>query len=410
MGRKDDRAKRKQATFRTGVGGFPGWSGMDLEGDPGGSPPNKPAHLENVTFRGGSLQRRAQAHPKFSPATSGTYIHADDAKVVLQDFQSRSKKLMLCTDGCPGIDPTVGQSVNYYDHEQSPKFSSGNYYNTANGLVIGKFGGGLYVGVDDALRRYVTILPPYGQQGVSIAGTYQDIPLYTFTGFVVSCLMEFDGKLFVGLDAGAGASAVWTWDSLAAREDLTACDTPTVMCRFRDKLVMGFDTSKLRYRVAGDSPGTWTVVNESASTLQAVQMVEYKDNLYISEGGSDIWKYDGTTLSIVHALPVGATENFALGVFGGYLFFGWTSSLGVVTLGRFDGTTWTDSHKSFTSFLADAQWIRQLIEYRGDLWAGVYATSGFRMYRSPGTATTGTWVMTTTPAVSFGDVNQALVY
>jgi len=138
--------------------------------------------------------------------------------------------------------------------------------------------------------------------------------------------------------------------------------------------------------------------------------VQYKDNLYIVENSRDIWKYDGTTLSVVHSLPVGATDVLALGVFGGYLFFGWTTTLGVVTLGRFDGTTWTDSHKNVSAFVTGATRIRQLLEYRGDLWAGVGAATGFRMYRSPGSDTSGTWVQTTTSAASFADVNQALVY
>lgn len=287
MGRRADLPGRRQAMYRTGIGDFPGFGGMLLEGDSGSNPPNRPAHLENVTFRGGNLKRRSAAVALWNEAD---YLHATNASIIVQDFQTKSKKIMMVADGCPSTSETAGFSLDWFDHEQEPSYSSGNWYDTSTeGVVLGQFSGNLYVAVDNKLHQFIIIVPPYGESSLTVSGHKQDIPLYTFTGFTkVTFLKEFDGKLFIGLDNGVGASAIWTYDGVAFRADLTGINPPAYMSRFRDQLAVGFATGTIKVRNAGDSPGTWATVVEAAGTLDAKVMVEFEDNLYATGGSTKI--------------------------------------------------------------------------------------------------------------------------
>jgi len=368
---------------------------MAPEGNPGNVPPNRFWSLTNTRFiPTGGLKSR-QTIELFNRSA---VIHDATATInSLYDFQTTVlRRLYLLVRGCIGISPSAGASLMWFDHDQAPIMQRGVYYSTATGFpYFSVFDGFLHIGLDTALGRFATINPPYGVEGLAGSGSTQNQPIATFAGFAFKNLATFDTKLFLALDAGAGASKISTWDGQAIRNDLTGIDTPTKFGRWRDLLVVGFAsaTNQIRTRVAGSSPGTWTTVTPGAGTVATEQMVSYKDNLYITDAAANVWKYDGTTLAIVRTV-VGATM-YGIEAYEGFLYYSYQTAGGVARIGRYDGSTFTDNHKDLSAQVATLQTPRRLRRYRGDLYVSVDHTLasglGSELLRSPGATTSGTW-------------------
>jgi hypothetical protein len=324
---------------------------------------------------------------------NSTTLHNANAKVIdLQDFQVRTRKLYTLFTGCPGISAVLGFSAGWYDSDQSPAWQRGVYYNGASGnMVAGVYDGQLYLGVDDKLRVLKLINAPYGNsESLAIAGIEQGEHLGVFTGFTIRALQEFDGMLFIGLDAGAGASKIVTWDGLTFRNDVTGIDPPTAFCKWRNKLVGGHSTSGIRIRNEGASPGTWSTV---AGAVVSVHMTSYKDSVYITNGSTAIWKYDGSSLASDRTIAGAAIRGLTTFNDGSaqYLFYGYQSSGNAAIIGRYDGSSYVDVHYNITATYSAARLPRTLRAYRGGLAALVNtAANGGRLYLSKGNDTDGT--------------------
>jgi hypothetical protein len=389
------------------------WGGMVPDDDPAAIPPNHLELLINCRIQGGSISPRGGSK-RLLDLGSGQIIGIADFQV------GTPRKMWIVGDGCPGLSSSVGWYVGFFDVEQDPEFQPAIYYNAASQkVVIGAFSGDLYVSVDNALRQVTTIEAPYGDPALSVSGSSQDLPLLTLTGFTkITDMMSFDGKLFMGADAGAGASKVAVWDGVTQFVDLAGINAPVALGTFRESLVMGFAgaPNSIMVRPAGDPGASWTTVAPSGGTVAMRGpgcSATYKDVFWFATGGENLYKFDGTTLTLV---PI-ATSGIAAGsvthtccVFGGYLFVSYTSG-SRARIARFDGTTWVPIHKDMTSQVAGVTGARSLVEYRGDLWIGMTSSGGGKIYRSVGPDTSGTWV---TPGVlaasNNGDLDQFLVY
>lgn len=159
-------------------------------------------------------------------------------------------------------------------------------------------------------------------------------------------------------------------------------------------------TSWIRRR---DSAGTWSVIAlpGAGSVDHLSDMVVYKNNLYLLEGqptaGSptiEIYRwtvstnlFDTTSRSLANAVH-GTEGGIALGTFDGYMYFLWSDSTSAsgCFLGRFDGTTWTDKHYTFTGSGRAANY-GAIFEYAGNLYLFNNWTSEPIWY-SNGTTTT----------------------
>ena len=368
--------KGERFEFKAGLEGFK-WGGMQTEGDPSANDPWRPRLLENVSFVGGEMRERAGL-TKFL----ASQLHVGACVRYLGDFQiSTPRKLWIVTDGCPGISSGAGSSITCIDTEQDPEFQRVLYGAAlSNPIVLAGFGADLHFGADDTLRKLQLLPVPWeAPESLSISGYSQDLPLKTWTGFVITAMLEFDGKLFIGLDNGIGASKIVTWDGVSWREDLLTIDPVTCFGLYRvttggDAIVAGFAgaTNHIRYRPTGDSPGSWTIVAPGAGTLDARNMISYKDVLYLSDLNGDIWDFDGTTLASAHS-PASSTACKAVTTFNGNLLFGYTTAA-AARLGSYDGSSWTDVEKDFTVQAAEATDIRTLAGYRGLLMAGIIET------------------------------------
>ena len=394
------------------------WGGMVPDDDPSAMPPNNLELLINCRLQGGSIAPRGGSKRRLdlgALAGSGSQITG------LADFQlGTPRKLWIVGDGCPGLSSSVGFYVGLFDTEQSPEFQPGIYYSAAtHGVVIGLYSGDLYVSVDNTLRKVNVIEAPYGSPALAVSGSSQDLPLLIFAGFTnVTDILEFDAKLFLGVDNGAGASKVAIWDGLTEFVDLAAINAPKAFGVYRESLVMGFAgaPNSISVRPTGAAGASWATFAPTGGTAAMRGpgcSATYKDVFWFASGGADLFKFDGATLTQV---PIGTT-GFAGGSathsccsFGGYLFVSYTAG-GHAIVARFDGTTWVPTHKDLTTQDATVNQARNLVEYRGDLWMGVSSTARGKIFRSVAGATSGAWVNPSIlAAANNGDLDQLVVY
>jgi len=380
--------------FKAGLPEFGHWAGMQTEGDPSANAPNRPRLLENVSFLGGDMTERAGLSKLL-----GAQIESGACVRYLGDLQiTTPRKLWIVTDGCPGVSSAVGSSIACIDMEQKPEFQRVLYDDSAsNALVLGGFGANMHIGADAVLRKLQLIPIPWtSAENLSLSGFSQDLPLVTFTGFTITAMLEFDGKLFIGLDSGTpGTCKIVTWDGVSWRDDLTGINAVTCFGLYRvttggDAIVAGFAaaTNHIRYRPTGDSPGSWTTVAPGGGTLDARQMISYKDVLYLADIGGDVWDFDGTTLAT----------------------FGYETAA-AARLGSYDGSSWTDVEKDFTVQSGQADEVRMLAGYRGHLMVGIIeATAKGVIWVSPGADITGTYRRVTMSSVNRADFDLFVVF
>lgn len=394
--------------FKAEVGAFE-WHGCIPDAGAAMLPPGHPVLAFNIRFRRGAILSR-----KGSTKLNATFIHASNAQVKgLIDFQIGTRRSLYVTGpGCPNLSTSVGFYLGYADQDASALFAALAYYDFGTvTLVMGKFGGSLYLGQDNNLRKLQLVDAPFGQSPLALSGNSQDIPVYTFTGFTsINALSQddFSGLLFMSVDNGA-ASKVATYDGTTLYDDLTGIRPPTCFFVWRDKLIAGFAAvaNSIRVRDEGDSPGTWATVAPGAGTIDAVAGVSYRDAAYLIDGSTvNVWKYDGTTLAISHALPVGSVLK-DIAVFDGNLFVAYTNTAHA-KIAKFDGSTWTDIEKDLTAQDATITDIGTIEGYRDSLWAGVFkGGTGTHAY-SPQYTTSGTWIISA--SVSLTRINKSMVY
>lgn len=353
--------------------------------------------LINSRFRGTSVvPRGGQAALK-----GGDAIHDAAACIYPEDFvMGTPKRLWSIGDGCPGQSAGVGFTVSHFDLEQRPVFQRAVWYqNAVDQIAIGSYGGVPHVGVDSDFKRVQLVPVPFGTENISLAGSDQSLPLASFPGFTFNAIMETGGICYLALDDGAGGGKIVSWDGKTVRNDLTAIDTPLALGVWRDQLVVGFGSgsNKIMVRAEGStSPGTYATVTPGVGTVAAYpginSITSFKDGLYLIDGVSKVWKYDGTTLAVVHTIA-GATELAGLCSAFGFLWYAYTDASNHAVLGRSaDGAAFTDGYKDFTTGEEiHAYHARSLAYYKDSLAVGILSTSRSKVYISPGPVTGGTW-------------------
>jgi hypothetical protein len=373
--------------FRTQLGQFE-WGGMIPDGDAGSLPPHRPRLLINTRRMGGSIVPR-----------SGQKLFLDlgDVGAIngLFDFQLGTKKsLAIVGIGCPGLSAGTGYSMGTYDIDQFPKAQPFIYYSTATiSVFVATYGDDLYITSDKLLRKFQPTEAPYGQNGLAVSGSSQDISLYSaeapFTS--ISALRQFSkaGLLFMCVDGGAGASKVKTWDGLTIRDDLTAVDTLTGFGEYRELLIAGFKaaTNKIKTRDLG---GNWTTYSPNAGTCTFLAGVSFQDKFYWTTGGQDLFSFDGTNVVqlpfATTGIPVGST-TYGIAVMGGFLYISYTTAGGHGKIASFDGTTWLPAIVDLTVTFPNMTAARPLAFYRNQLWLGGTETGGGNpggnLYSSP---------------------------
>jgi hypothetical protein len=394
MPKRGGDGQTKRFEFRTGFGGFK-WGGMYTQGDPGACPPNKLRLLVNARIRNGELKPRASWNPLYTTPTFG------DCTIDITDHKCKPVRLWFAVNGCPGA---LGGSVLSYSPEQEPELQVWcKYFATADHSVyLASFDGDVWIGENNKLRRLQVFPLVYREFGGDLSGG-QDLIVREFEGFNISCLGVFEGKLYIGLDAGAGASKIVEYDGTAFRDDVTGIDPPLAMAVWRQNLAVGFSpaTNELHLRASGASPGSYSTITPGAGTVSAYQsgnsMLSHRDRLYIADGDVNLWKYDGSTLAIERS-PTNATSVRAVAEFYGHLYYGYNTASAAI-IGKHDqiSNVFLDTHKNITTQFTFDTVLHSLCPYRGLLIVGMsgVALSGgnyvSQAFVSPGADTASDW-------------------
>jgi hypothetical protein len=255
----------------------------------------------------------------------------------------------------------------------------------------------------------VLLFVPWGTENIALSGDSQDRPVKTFSGFTIRALQAFDGKFFIFLDGGAGTSKTVSYDGVSMVDDDTSTQIVTGAGLYRDLLIAGYGTAvgKIRYRTRGAAPGTWADVAAGGAGFVG-RGVSYKDKFYMADGSTQVWVYDGSTLT--SSTTIGGAAITDLEVANGFLYAVYTNGTNG-RIARYDGTSWTAIHKDLTTQVPTIDACRKIAWYRGDLWVHCRTTTpGNILYKSPGSNTSGTYVLVATGAFSnVNDINQFLV-
>lgn len=398
--------------FISGFGGFK-WGGMRTEGSPGSNASNRPRLILNGRMKDGEIISRP-GMSKHSSTQVGSCV------IALHDPSPGGTpvRLWCSVNGCPSVS---GASVISYSPDQSPELQLyGKYVQQSDVLAaLEVFDGQIYVGEGENLRMIQPYPVPYGTIGSSIGGI-QDLIVRQFTGFTISCLKTFDSKLFIGLDAGAGASKIVAYDGVTFSDDLTGINAPTAMGTGREKLVVGFGsaTNHIRLRSTGAAPDStlYSTVAPGAGTVAAYNsgnsIVEWRDSVWIADGDVNVWEYDWSTLAIART-PASGTQVRSVCVAADMLAFGYNTAASA-RIGLYDNDTWTDVIKNLTTQFTNDSVLFSLVEFHGSLFAGMAGTTAGggnysgKLFASPAYDFSGTWLGTgssSPPAATQGAVS-----
>lgn len=282
----------------------------------------------------------------------------------------------------------------------------------------------------------------YTLETTRVAGTtdLRSFKLFNLAG--VHSSVEYLGKLFISLKEGAtgqtaGKGVVYSWDGTTLFKDLDTGPISTgarpLMAAYRETLYWINNLVTANNILWKLNPGVndlnnWIGVALPTTTWSSFDWAVYKDVLYIA-GRDDltttyaprILSYSGTpaapgTVTQVNSpSATGSTRDdgegvLAMCVFDGFLFYAWQKiSSGKLMIGRFDGTTWVDEHKDLGTQLSLVA-CGAMVVYNNELYVGAWkgANTG-RIYKSPGTVTTGTWTQVTSSQAFTDGVNDLLV-
>jgi len=167
------------------------------------------------------------------------------------------------------------------------------------------------------------------------------------------------------------------------QDDITAIRPAQAFGYFQDKLVAGFDSTaaNIRYRVAGDAPGSWTTV-ALAGFLCASQgnaMQEVGPYLWIASGAAKIFKFDGANLTLAQTIAgcdAGVTGCTALCLYQGLLHYGWNASTTFNSrIGRHDpdstaANEWVDTYLDVTAQQVGFKRLSSMLSYRQQIYIG----------------------------------------
>lgn len=406
--------KRNEGPFPFLFRAAPDWriGGMLTNGDPGSNPPNRPRMIVNMRLRGGSaVPRRGQA------VFNGSAFGSSTARIThISDFNVATPlRLWIIGAGLPDVSAGAGYYVGHLDPEQDPEFQRAVYYSTeTTPPVIASYDGSLYIGIGSTLNQLQVLRAPVGTENLQVAGGLQQTAVGTLGG-PIRCMKEFDGKLFIGIDAGAGTSKIITFDGITLRDDKTAIDPPTCFGIFHvpnggDALFVGFGsaTNHIRYRPEGDGV-SWTTVTPGAGTLDALDMLDVGGELYIASGNGAVWSYNGAALALYHT-PASATAVVSLTEWRNVLFVLY-STLTATRVAKQQGGVWTDVVKDLTAdfpLVASPTSIRM---YRECLYAAAARDGHGFLYVAKADTPDGTWYQAplTTTTTTSGAVTALLV-
>lgn len=376
--------------LRPGVSPFEGtgWRGVNTEDDPGSLDPNELQRAQNVRIQGRKIVTRRSLT---QAVDFGLAFNSEQNHVLYMHpapVDNPRSRMWLTAHGCFGTTIGTGASLFHLDpaafpvlHRYADFFTDANFQSP-----LGKYGGRLFLGDRGNLREVVIVTPPQRVASNEFLFSPMAVPVAAFDGYTIRCMLEFDAKLFIGIENNAdpATSKIVVWNGLSVQDDLTGVRPPQCMGIWRNKLVAGFDATAahVRYRDAGAAPGTWTTVALAGflASFNGNAMAEHKQYLYIASGNDLIHRFDGTALSLVRTIAGAAVDGSgctALAVHNGLLYYGWNTPGAAYAsrIGRFDpestaANEWVDTYKDVTTEQASFKQLVSMSTYRNQIYVG----------------------------------------
>ena len=378
----DEQAQEFQLRTNTDPFAQQGWRGVNTQRNPGSIAPNELQVGDDIRLVDGDVFVRPPIQAMATLDGPIRWMH--EAPV-----DNPHVRLWGSNLGCFGVGPGLGATIVHVDPGELPVYQVyGNYKASGSRLdPLAKFGSSLFVGDRTALRELVQTTAPPGAIGTTIPAIPAAATV-TFPGFKIRCLLEFDSKLFIGLEneVTPTASKIAIWDGLAWKDDLTGIRPPIAFGTWRDKLVAGFDATaaNVRVRDPGAAPGTWATVGLAGFLTGAFGnvMCEVGPKLFIASGTDLLHSFDGTSLALTRTVAGCAVDGFgitALTKHNGLLHYGWNTPSGAPgyssRIGRHDpdssgANEFVDTYLDITAQQANFIILQSMASYRKQIYCG----------------------------------------
>lgn len=351
---------------------------MDTESDPGSIAPNALQRGENIRLRGKNIVTRPGLNLKITVS--------DKAVMMMKELPTESSRMWASIFGCTGSLGEAGYEIAKLDRLSNPLYQryTSSFKTVAQFVPLATYGDTLYAGDESALCVVYQITAPFGVPTGSIMGMNPLIPKWSRGGgYVITCMKEFDGKLWIGLN-NAGTGEIWSFNGSQFSLELSGIGSPQAMGVVKTQLVVGFDITAnyIKTREAGASStwSTFSLVNFSASRYQN-SMQEVGSKLYIAGGTTSLFVYDPGAGSLTLARTIAGAETAndgvtALCLHDGLLHYGWNDNSGsfAAKIGRFDPDStvndWIDSYKTVTASLSSFRRLTAMASHRRQIWIG----------------------------------------
>ena len=369
----------KEFQARPGVDplGAQGWKGVNTQDDPGSLAPNEFQRLENVRLQGKNIASRPGSTLLYTLPRIGVAggLDINSGKVMWMreaPVDNPRVRLWYSSLGCQGA--TTGGTISHLDPAESPVVQTYAAFVAASDKYIpmAQYGDQMIIGDGPYLRELVQITAVTGVDIGTIAPSPPNAPLAKFTGFTITCLQEFDNKLFIGLSNDAApttTSKISLWDGKSVQDDLTGLRVPQAFGIHQNTIVVGFDATgaNIKWRPVGDAGTAWTNVALAGfiTSPYGNAMAQVGPNLYIASSTNLIHQWDGTALTLARTVGgscdvAGGTGCTGLTLHNGLLYYLWNVVTTLTThIGRHDpdstgANEWVDDYKDVTADLVSS--------------------------------------------------------
>lgn len=264
----------KRFDYRVGSGNYV-IGGMVQDLDPGAVPKERPRLIVNGRFQGGGIVSRPPFR-QFEILPPISWLDPDDLTADLEYYDATVRFLAehsptrQATQLWIGAYDTTSNIVGLIETPLQSGETLATYPSIAQAApVVERYSGEVYVGDYGSLRRIYRVKGPRGESGVSIASLPTDDILYTFPGYQVGAMSEYNGRLFIYLydPTFVAVSYVVSYDGNEIYPEITLSiptDGAAAFHEFKGNLLLlyklpsGFTgTATLHKR---DKAGAWTTV------------------------------------------------------------------------------------------------------------------------------------------------------
>ena len=400
---------------RVGSKDVPHFGGVRRESDPGAIPPTMFRDAVNIRFKGGvPISRGGQEKRTANPLTgriqgifSSEYRFSEalvGGSGVYPDCIAFGGGLDV--DG-PRLYYVLGSIFIYFAENQYPLTRGQDYASGHQDYLMESFEDGVgWVGGDDGANF---LLSRFARGSTPSVVASVGMP----TGATYLCsIAAVGGDIYFACTGPPqfGSAAIYRYSSGVATidEHPVGVGASVVAPQLG---VLGDDLYYARGSTASDVPlirrksgGVWGTLTHPYSIWTPIDgPVVFNGELYyfgstVEVGRKNIFKISGTTVTEV-ATPATVTPAFRPVVFNGYIYYFYGGAADHLYVGRFDGTTWTHTHKDitgqFAGVLASVNTKPSLVPFQGKLRANLKDNGGgcdTRVYSSPPVATDGDWV------------------